>query len=128
MAFTVPAPPEQGQLVDVRQRRYVVTNVMRSALPGDPLQVPGYGLQHLVSLASVEDDAIGVASHRWCVRRLGTWPSDPGDSAMRYRADITAGSLKVPESRIIADVFLRDVDKEEGQEAPYASHMLPRSE
>jgi SNF2 family DNA or RNA helicase len=46
-------------LVDVRQRRYVVTDVVRSTLPGDPLRAPGHGLQHLVSLASVEDDAIG---------------------------------------------------------------------
>lgn len=29
---------------------------------------------------------------------------------VRYRADITAGSLKVPESRIIADLLLRGVD------------------
>ena len=29
---------------------------------------------------------------------------------MRYRADITAGSLKIPESRIIADLLLRDID------------------
>lgn len=28
---------------------------------------------------------------------------------MRYRADITAGSLKVPESRVIADLLLRGV-------------------
>lgn len=29
---------------------------------------------------------------------------------MRYRADITAGALKVPESRIIADFLLKDMD------------------
>jgi superfamily II DNA or RNA helicase len=59
MALAVPGLPEQGQLVDVRQRRYVVTDVVRSTLPGDPLRPPGHGRQHLVSLASVEDDAIG---------------------------------------------------------------------
>lgn len=31
---------------------------------------------------------------------------------MRYRADITAGSLKIPESRIVADLLLRGVDEE----------------
>jgi hypothetical protein len=31
-------------------------------------------------------------------------------SEMRYKADITAGALKLPESRIIADLLLRDVD------------------
>lgn len=30
---------------------------------------------------------------------------------MRYKADITAGSLKVSESRIIADLLLRGIDK-----------------
>jgi hypothetical protein len=59
MALIAPAPPEQGQLVDVRQRRYVVTDVLRSALPGDPLRAPGHNLQHLVSLDPVEDDTIG---------------------------------------------------------------------
>lgn len=29
---------------------------------------------------------------------------------MRYRADITAGALKLPESRLIADLLLRQVD------------------
>ena len=29
---------------------------------------------------------------------------------MHYKADITAGALKVPESRVIADLLLRDVD------------------
>jgi hypothetical protein len=47
MALTVPAPPEQDQLADVRQRRYVVTDVVRSALPSDPLLLLGHGLQHL---------------------------------------------------------------------------------
>jgi ERCC4-related helicase len=52
------AIPEQGQLVDVRQRRFVVTEVARSALPMLALH-SGDGQQHLVSLASVEDDALG---------------------------------------------------------------------
>ena len=29
---------------------------------------------------------------------------------LRYKGDITAGALKVPESRVIADLLLRDVD------------------
>ena len=50
--------PEQGQLVDVRQRRYVVTDVEAGVLPVSPLK-PGSPTQHLVTLASVEDDALG---------------------------------------------------------------------
>jgi hypothetical protein len=42
-------PPEQGQLVTVRQRRYVVTDVAKSTLPDRPLKVSGNGGQHLVS-------------------------------------------------------------------------------
>lgn len=52
-------PPEQGQLVTVRQRRYVVTEVAKSTLPDRPLQVSANGAQHLITLSSVEDDALG---------------------------------------------------------------------
>jgi len=51
--------PEQGQLVTVRQRRYVVTDVAKSTLPDRLLRKSENGAQHLVSLSSVEDDALG---------------------------------------------------------------------
>ena len=55
----VAGSPEPGQLAVVRGRRWVVSDVMASALPqeraGDLQGAP----QHLVSLASVEDDATG---------------------------------------------------------------------
>jgi superfamily II DNA or RNA helicase len=47
--------PEQGQIVKVRQRTYTVTEVRNSVLP--PSQ--GDLGAHLVTLASVEDDALG---------------------------------------------------------------------
>ncbi len=58
--------PEPGQLVDVRQRRYVVVDVAQSVLPPDLLKPgslssrlqPQQG-QHLLTLTSVEDDALG---------------------------------------------------------------------
>jgi hypothetical protein len=59
MAVTLSNPPEQGQLVTVRQRQWVVSEVAKSALPDSPLHtVNGHG-QHLVTLSSVEDDALG---------------------------------------------------------------------
>ena len=58
MATGVSSPPEQGQLVTVRQRQYVVTEVAKSTLPENPLRPSANGAQHLVSLASVEDDAL----------------------------------------------------------------------
>ena len=60
--MTLPAPPEQGQLVDVRQRRYLVTEVVKGSLPESPLRPRengGNGAQHLVTLSSVEDDSLG---------------------------------------------------------------------
>src|SRR3712207_6587794 len=50
--------PEQGELVKVRNRLYVVSDVMPSALPADPLR-PLTGPEHLVGLTSVEDDGLG---------------------------------------------------------------------
>ena len=64
MAMAVSSPPEQGQLVTVRQRRYVVTDVAKSTLPDRPLNISGNGGQHLVSVSSVEDDA------PWLLRRM----------------------------------------------------------
>lgn len=43
---------------------------------------------------------------------------------MRYRADITAGSLKVAESRIIADMLLRGIDEEAWREAIVKRNIL----
>jgi hypothetical protein len=47
--------PEQGQLAIVRQRRYVVTDVRQGASGAELTERP----QHLVSLTSIEDDALG---------------------------------------------------------------------
>ena len=43
---------------------------------------------------------------------------------MRYRADITAGALKVPESRKIADLLLRGADAAAWQKAMYQQNIL----
>jgi hypothetical protein len=55
---TTSAIPEQGQLVRVRQRQFVVTDVQQASLPSS-LLFGSPPLQHWVSLASIEDDAIG---------------------------------------------------------------------
>lgn len=44
--------------------------------------------------------------------------------AVRYSADITAGALKVPESRIIADLLLRGIDKEGWKNAIIKQNVL----
>ena len=43
---------------------------------------------------------------------------------MRYRADITAGSLKVPESRVIADLLLRGVNGDDWLAAVLQQNVL----
>jgi len=54
-----PGRPEQGQLVHVRQRQWMVTNILPSTLPLKPLDPFGDAPQHLLVLSSVEDDALG---------------------------------------------------------------------
>jgi hypothetical protein len=43
---------------------------------------------------------------------------------MKYRADITAGSLKVPESRVVADLLLRQVDAGGWKDAIVTKNVL----
>lgn len=55
--FTV--APEVNQLVQVRDRYWIVTSVRPSALPLDVLATGDQSTQHLVELSSVDDDGIG---------------------------------------------------------------------
>ena len=59
MAVVASTPPEQGQLVTVRQRRYVVTEVANSNPWERLLRAEDNGAQHLIMFSSVEDDAFG---------------------------------------------------------------------
>jgi hypothetical protein len=42
----------------------------------------------------------------------------------RYHANLTAGSLKIPESRIVADLLLRDLTADQWQTAVYDDNVL----
>ncbi len=53
------ATPEQGQLVRVRQRQYVVTDIRQTTLPASPLLPKATPPQSLVLLSSIEDDGLG---------------------------------------------------------------------
>lgn len=59
MTTDTSAIPEQGQIVTVRQRRYVVVDVQPSTLPPQPLAVNQAAGQHLLTLNSIEDDGLG---------------------------------------------------------------------
>ena len=79
--------PEQGQLVQVRKRQYIVTDVSSSTLPVSPLDLTRAGPQHLVSLVSIEDDALGEE-----LRVI--WELEPG-AQIRERS--TAVTFLVPD-------------------------------
>jgi hypothetical protein len=59
MSTAVTNLPEQGQLVNVRSRQWVVNDVRPSTLPAFVLKPTFNGPQHLLTLASVEDDGLG---------------------------------------------------------------------
>lgn len=48
----------------------------------------------------------------------------PNVTEMRYKADITAGALKLPESRVIADLLLRKVDAKGWKDAIVTKNVL----
>jgi SNF2 family DNA or RNA helicase len=69
------APPNQGQLVTVRQRQWVVSEVARSALLESPLQAVNGHVEHLITLSSVEDDGLGEELQV-------VWELEPGASVI----------------------------------------------
>src|ERR1700682_1506373 len=60
MTTTTTSPqPEQGQMVSVRSRNWMVTDVSASTLSPERLQAGLESPQHLLTLSSVEDDGLG---------------------------------------------------------------------
>ncbi len=59
MASASVSVPEQGQLVQVRSRQWVVNEVKPSSLPALALKPNFAGPQNLLTLSSVEDDGLG---------------------------------------------------------------------
>ena len=46
------------------------------------------------------------------------------EAVHHYRADITAGALKLPETRVIADLLLRHIDPKGWSEAIVTQNVL----
>jgi hypothetical protein len=59
MPTTIDRPPDAGQIVEVRQRRFIVADVERSSLPPDQLNESLAAPQHLVTLNCIDDDGYG---------------------------------------------------------------------
>ncbi|MBV9786750.1 MAG: DEAD/DEAH box helicase [Chloroflexi bacterium] len=91
--------PEQGQLVDVRQRRYMVAAVQQSLLPPAPVSLTETTPQHLVTLSSVEDDALGEELQV-------IWEVEPGTQVLEQTALPTPSGFDLPQR---FDAFLNAV-------------------
>lgn len=65
--------PEQGQLVQVRSRQWIVNEVKPGTLPLPALNPTSNGSQNLLTLSSVEDDGLanrGGRGFSFCTRSL----------------------------------------------------------
>ena len=88
-------PPGPGEIVEVRQRQWVVDGIVPGALPADGLH-PTAPPQHLSSLSSIEDDALGEELQL-------VWELEPGATIHR-RAGLPAPDGFDTPSRL--DTFL----------------------
>lgn len=123
--------PEVGQLVDVRYRRYVVTDVSGSTTPGAKSA-------HLISLSSVEDDAIGEELQVLWELELGArvyekaaLPEPTGfDDPARLKAFLNAvrwGAISQADDRSLQSPFRSGIDIEEYQLDPLVRALrMPR--
>lgn len=130
--------PEQGQLVEVRRQRYVVTEVIKSVLPDRLLQPSGNGAQHLVGLSSIEDDALGEEIQVIWELELGArvvekvaLPSPTGfDDPARLEAFLDAvrwGAASSADVRTVQSPFRSGIDIEDYQLDPLVRAIqMPR--
>ena len=130
--------PEPGQLVSVRQRRYVVANIQRSTLPSDPVFNYVEKAQHLITLSCVEDDALGEELQViWerepgaCVYENRELPFPTGfDRPERLDAFLDAvrwGAASVADIRNIQSPFRSGIDIEDYQLDPVVRAIqMPR--
>jgi SNF2 family DNA or RNA helicase len=75
--------PEPGQLVHVRQRQFVVTDILAGSLPPDPLNRRPATDQHLVWLNCVADDGFGEELQV-------IWEIEPGARIIDRKSDLPA--------------------------------------
>ena len=130
------ARPEHGQLAEVRQRRYIVTDVVRSAAIGPARN--GEPVQHLVSLTSVDDEGLGEELQV-------IWELEPGaqvheklalpepagfDEPARLDAFLDAvrwGAASVADTKLLQSPFRAGIDIEDYQLDPLVRAIqMPR--
>jgi superfamily II DNA or RNA helicase len=130
--------PEPGQLVTVRQRHFVVLDVQKSTLPPNSIQGGTGTAQHVVSLSSVEDDALGEELRV-------VWELEPGahayekvalpeptafDDPVRLDAFLDAvrwGAVSSADDRALQSPFRSGIEIEEYQLDPVVRALrMPR--
>lgn len=131
------AIPEQGQLVEVRHRQFVVTDVLRSTLPGPGLAALARP-QHLVMFSSIEDDAlveelqvIWEMESQARVFDQGILPDPTGfDDPNRFDAFLNAvrwGAVSSADVRALQAPFRSGIDIEDYQLDPVVRTIqMPR--
>jgi superfamily II DNA/RNA helicase len=136
---TTNALPEQGQIVTVRQRRYVVVDSQGSALPVEPLGAQLDGGQHLLTLNCIEDDALGETIQViWELEpgtnieeKVGLPQPDGYDSPERLDAFMNAvrwGAISSADMRALQAPFRSGIEIEDYQLDPLVRAIqMPRA-
>jgi len=130
--------PEPGQLVQVRQRRYVVVDdVPATKIPSRNLSLES--LPHLITLSSVEDDALGEEIQViWEIEPGATTIEDTAlpqpiafDTPLRLETFLNAvrwGAASSADVKAIQAPFLSGIDLEDYQLDPVARAVqMPRA-
>ncbi|MEZ4862548.1 MAG: DISARM system SNF2-like helicase DrmD [Caldilineaceae bacterium] len=130
--------PEQGQLVEVRNRPFIVTEVSKSNQPVSLLDQRGNQVHHLVTLSAVEDDALGEELQViWEVEagtqiyEQATLPTPTGfDPPHRLAAFLNAvrwGAAVAADGRLLQAPFRSGIDIEDYQLDPVVRAIqMPR--
>ncbi|MBN1219623.1 MAG: DISARM system SNF2-like helicase DrmD [Anaerolineae bacterium] len=135
---SVVSVPEQGQIVAVRQRRFVVAEVEKGTLPPPVLQGQPANPHHLITLSSIEDDALGESLQV-------IWEVEPGahiieqealpdptgfDSPLRLDAFLNAvrwGAISSADTRALQAPFRSGIEIEDYQLDPLVRAVqMPR--
>lgn len=132
--------PESGQLVEVRGRRYAVSDIRAASLPQDPLLGNVISsAQHLITLSSIEDDAIGeelqviwereVGAKTYELRELPAPDGfDPPSSLEAFLDAVRWGAASTAETRMVQSPFRSGIDIEDYQLDPVVRAIqMPRA-
>jgi superfamily II DNA or RNA helicase len=130
--------PEQGQLVEVRGRRYAVTNLQASTLPSNPVHLSPPKKHHLLTLASVEDDGLGEELEIiWELEQGATlfeerelpYPDgfDSGEKFSAFLDAVSWGAVSLADRQGVQSPFRSGIDIEDYQLDPVVRAVqMPR--